>query len=215
MLHIYFIQTTQLNICRDNSQDPEGSRRWGPWRWVYPNHRIKRIPSQENRNEIVRSQISTAGITAQHLDEGTSDYRHLHPKRLDTVGQVTNQEGWESWQLDRVLLAVTTSSIGSIGGTDDIDGVEDVLVGIALKKRNLPQECERGRNQYECLYILREMVLGIIDDELLDLSNVDLHLFDGKTNKEFFLSKFFWSGFKAFVSGDHCFQRTKRRITRL
>ena len=93
--------------------------------------------------------------------------------------------------MDRVLLAVTTSSIGSIGGTDDIDGVEDVLVGIALKKRNLPQECERGRNQYECLYILREMVLGIIDDELLDLSNVDLHLFDEKTNKEFFLSKFF------------------------
>ena len=80
MLHIYFIQTTQLSICRDNSQDPEGSRRWGPWRWVYPNHRIKRIPSQENRNEIVRSQISTAGITAQHLDEGTSDYRHLHQK---------------------------------------------------------------------------------------------------------------------------------------
>lgn len=93
--------------------------------------------------------------------------------------------------MDRVLLAVTTSSIGSIGGTDDIDGVEDVLVGIALKKRNLPQECERGKNQYECLYILREMVLGIIDDELLDLSNVDLHLFDGKTNKVFFLSKFF------------------------
>lgn len=93
--------------------------------------------------------------------------------------------------MDRVLLAVTTSSIGSIGGTDDIDRVEDVLVGIALKKRNLPQECERGQNQYECLYILREMVLGIIDDELLDLSNVDLHLFDEKTNKEFFLSKFF------------------------
>ena len=93
--------------------------------------------------------------------------------------------------MDRVFLAVTTSSIGSIGGTDDIDGVEDVLVGIALKKRNLPQECERGQNQYECLYILREMVLGIIDDELLDLSNVDLHLFDEKTNKEFFLSKFF------------------------
>lgn len=93
--------------------------------------------------------------------------------------------------MDRALLAVTTSSIGGIGGTDDIDGVEDVLVGIALKKRNLPQECERGQNQYECLYILREMVLGIIDDELLDLSNVDLHFFDGKTNKEFFLSKFF------------------------
>ena len=90
-----------------------------------------------------------------------------------------------------MLLAVATSSIGSIGGADDIDGVEDVLVGIALKKRNLPQECERGRNQYECLYVLREMVLGIIDDELLDLSNVDLHLFDEKTNKEFFLSKFF------------------------
>ena len=89
-----------------------------------------------------------------------------------------------------MLLAVTTSSIGSIGGTDDIDGVEDVLVGIALKKRNLPQECERGRNQYECLYILREMVLGIIDDELLDLSNVDLHLFDGKTKSSFCRNSF-------------------------